>query len=605
MTLGKRLFFLSFLIVMIMIYIPCRAQDVGSYYQSGAVSFGSGDYHEAAKNFNIVLLYEPYHRNAISMLQKISEAQTQDYMSAADDAFLLGHYRESIDHRLMVVAANPYESDYRRDLTDIYTKAIEKDPEESSQLRTEASAWKSLNEGLNLFVKDDLSGAEKQIRKAVSEDYSFAIAHLYLAVVLKENGDSPGAEAEFTEALNSDPDIGIPADSGPHIWKSFCAVKGEPFASAPAESRTVVMISSSPNEADIYVNNILQDQETNTVLELSPGEHLLELRKPGHRSATRELRLRRGINRAVDETLPKVTGSLFIKSDPANALIYIDGELRPEVTQANRSVEISLALGKHVVTLRPNDSGFRDRFEPYVEEVTIVNHQKTSVYAKLIRRTQLYITSDPPHINADLGFLGKHKTPVELSEIEPGTHVIRGSRKGYKTASQTFTIEPYEYNELYIQLFPKSRMRMALYSLAIPGAGQYYGGRYISGTLFLTAGLGTAVAAIMGYLSYEEAKDYYDDSIDQYRNAFYPDDIRSARINMRRAYDDADKKSYLQQATFVGVGIVWAANIVHVWRAGPGMVEAKAARDILQERGWDIVPRAMSGTVELTFRHRF
>ncbi len=30
--------------------------DVGSYYQSGAVSFGSGDYYEAAKNFNIVLL---------------------------------------------------------------------------------------------------------------------------------------------------------------------------------------------------------------------------------------------------------------------------------------------------------------------------------------------------------------------------------------------------------------------------------------------------------------------------------------------------------------------------------------------------------------------
>ncbi len=287
--------------------------------------------------------------------------------------------------------------------------------------------------------------------------------------------------------------------------------------------------------------------------------------------------------------------TLIISSIPDKAVIRINGVMQPEVTPA----ELTMLPDEYTITLEHDD------YDPYIEKVTLIDGQIHLIEeAPLPPQTQLYVTSVPPGSRIDLGELGVYQTPAMLPGVKPGDYRVRASIRGCRDTVRRFSVMPHTENRLELQLFPCSRSQMAWRSLFIPGWGQYYGGRYGTGTLFLLAGVGAAAGAAISYIQYGNAVDEYDISVKRYNDAFEPDEFQSAKRAMIDAHDSADGKFAFRQAMFIAAGVVWGANMAHVLIAGPVRApESPQAQAELPQ--WQIAPRVMPDSLSVMFAYRF
>ncbi|MFC1718521.1 PEGA domain-containing protein [Candidatus Poribacteria bacterium] len=358
-----------------------------------------------------------------------------------------------------------------------------------------------------------------------------------------------------------------------------------------------VTVRSSPSEAAIYVDgDEVTGMKTPATLKLSAGEYSLEVDKPPlyRRSDPQSMKLQVGVNEDIIVPLEEKMGLLDINSRPAGATIRINRELTDKVTPTS----LSKPPGRYTITIEHEDH------DPYTEEITLADRQTLKIDAVLPTQTQLYIISKPPGCRIDLGELGIHQTPAWLRRVKPGDYEARATMRGYKDVKRSFTVAPQTRNTFEIQLFPVSRVDMAWRSLLLPGWGQYYGGRYSTGTTFLLAGVGAAAGAAGGYLSYDSAVDEYNRSVVRYNDAFNPHEFGSAKEAMMDAYDKADSRFVLRQAMFITAGVVWGINMAHVLITGPLEAEEtpQAQVDLPRLR---MVPRISPRSVGVTLAYPF
>ena len=271
--------------------------------------------------------------------------------------------------------------------------------------------------------------------------------------------------------------------------------------------------------------------------------------------------------------------------------------------------------GRHVIKVRAPD------FRTHIVEVLLSPGEEKRVPVTLSRaEVILSINSKPEGARVMLDGKLQGKTPLQLDDVSTGEHKISLDLKDYEPVEHTIAVhvpaEPVfltlvrlrgsiqidSIPDSSVQLFPRSRTRMAMYSLAMPGSGQFYGGRHISGSAFLVAGLGAITGAIVGYTQYSQRVDDYDnsaniysDAVTRYNSALNADEVEAAKSAMVDAHgvmtdanDDADSMFTLSRVAFGVAGGVWAVSAIHAYMTGPA-----TETPLLQAEmsGWDIVPQ--------------
>ena len=268
-------------------------------------------------------------------------------------------------------------------------------------------------------------------------------------------------------------------------------------------------IQITPAGSKILVNSKNMGQ-TPTVLELPVGQHKVEISRDGYVPLVREsISIGRDQTEAISGVLVQKIGSLELVSNPSKARITIDDK---EIGYTPKSLQ--LPVGSHKIKLS------KDGHSDYEETVDIQ-------WNKNIRRdiTINVIIETPSKI--DTGF--RNDKPYKIPVIA----------------------------------------NMALRSLAVPGMGQFYGKRNISGTAFMVLGLGSLVTSVVGYLQYNKAMDDYDKSITDYRGADNSDSATTARQTMINAHNKANSKFKFQRIALIATGSVWVINALHALVIGP------------------------------------
>jgi hypothetical protein len=82
------------------------------------------------------------------------------------------------------------------------------------------------------------------------------------------------------------------------------------------------------------------------------------------------------------------------------------------------------------------------------------------------------------------------------------------------------------------------------------------------------------------------------------------DDIRLAKQDVLRTFDDADSKFSQRQLAVTALGAVWGANVLHALISGPVRAPAGELMDRDLAR-WDIVPRLTPDATQVVLNHRF
>ncbi len=118
----------------------------------------------------------------------------------------------------------------------------------------------------------------------------------------------------------------------------------------------IIQVTSSPPGAEVIFDDRRNSSWTTpyTFQNVSKGRHTLEVRKAGYVTERRIVLLLGNESQRVSVVLTMAAGMLKVSTVPAGASIYVDGELRREVTPAN----LKIPAGTRRILLRKE--GYRD-----------------------------------------------------------------------------------------------------------------------------------------------------------------------------------------------------------------------------------------------------
>ena len=184
----------------------------------------------------------------------------------------------------------------------------------------------------------------------------------------------------------------------------------------------------SDSDSDIYVDEEYKAKGRWTG-RLSDGSHILEARKPNHRSSTQTVELILGESKSFTLEAPKpINGSCEINTSPMSAEIYIDGKHYGQTPNFINEI----LIGSH--TLKLEKSGCAT----LTKTITIKENETLSINEKLQTGKEITISTDQSgdKIYVDDNYIGT--SPI-TSNLSYGSHNIKAERNG-KEVSKTITV---------------------------------------------------------------------------------------------------------------------------------------------------------------------
>jgi len=191
-------------------------------------------------------------------------------------------------------------------------------------------------------------------------------------------------------------------------------------------------VKSEPSQARVYLDGREVGTTTETITGLEPGEYTVEVRMNGYEVWTKSVEIEGGKKRTLTAVLQMRTGSISVKSEPANARIFLDGK---EVGTTPGVIR-STVSGSHEVELK------LDRYEVWSKRVTIEEDKEKALSAVLrIKAGSLMIESEPTNAKISLDGEEIGTTPNIIRSIAPDTYEVEVRMDGYDVWSEFVDVE--------------------------------------------------------------------------------------------------------------------------------------------------------------------
>jgi hypothetical protein len=215
----------------------------------------------------------------------------------------------------------------------------------------------------------------------------------------------------------------------------------------PPQPRTGSLnIATSPRGADIYVDGNYIAESPYVVTNLAPGSHTLRLHKAGYDEYLTTVVISAGQQTPLSFSFSSqqaAVGSIEVASTPAGSAIYLDGNYVGQ-TPLNGYFDLtSVRQGTHTLLIRQKD------FQDYTKAVYVQGGNVVTINAQLSPNApspipdttgQIIVASTPAGAELFLDNNFRGITPVTLSDIPAGSHVVMVRQTGYTDASQTVTV---------------------------------------------------------------------------------------------------------------------------------------------------------------------
>mgnify|MGYP000290603401 CR=1 FL=1 len=173
------------------------------------------------------------------------------------------------------------------------------------------------------------------------------------------------------------------------------------------------------------------------LVDLPPGRHLVEIRKPGQKAYTETVEIKAAETRPVWVTMQadQRVGAMLIAADvPADVLV--DGQPRGQAPV----VVDNLNEGEHLVEVRRAEPGA----PPWRQTVRVAGNQQTKVFAQTTppppAQGSIMVVSNIPDVEIfiDGAQKGQAGTPIN---VPPGQHSLTVQAKGHKPLTKIVEVE--------------------------------------------------------------------------------------------------------------------------------------------------------------------
>ena len=219
-----------------------------------------------------------------------------------------------------------------------------------------------------------------------------------------------------------------------------------------------ISISSTPTGASVYINDVYRGKTPLKEIERSTGNYKITLKKDGYKDSVKNISITDddlGKQKEINIVLEKKTesntaantdsGTLLIKSNPANARIFMDGKDTGEETPYTFN---TISIGKHSITLKKDgyQNGSKDINVEVGKTVSVLftmqkiknetpdnTNKDTSSKVKEYGNVTVSSYPDKASIYIDGKYTGKITTAT-ISNLLVGNHKLMLKKKGYRNA---------------------------------------------------------------------------------------------------------------------------------------------------------------------------
>lgn len=225
---------------------------------------------------------------------------------------------------------------------------------------------------------------------------------------------------------------------------AYASAELVPFT--PQPSTGSLSVATSPAGADIYIDGRYRASSPNIITNLAPGTHTLRMHKAGYDEYLQTFSIAAGQRTVVDYTFTPQSpsfGSIEVASTPAGATLFLDGNYMGLTPSGDYLDLTSLVPGTHTITLRMTD------YQDYTQTVYVRGGSIETINARMVQVTpgpvadttgQITVVSSPAGAELYLDNVFKGVTPLTLSDIPQGQHMVTAKLGGYADASQTVAV---------------------------------------------------------------------------------------------------------------------------------------------------------------------
>ncbi|MBC8552844.1 MAG: PEGA domain-containing protein, partial [Candidatus Brocadiales bacterium] len=202
-------------------------------------------------------------------------------------------------------------------------------------------------------------------------------------------------------------------------------------------------IISEPAETTIYIDGKEVGTTPLTIDAPSPGKHSVEARLDGYETWSRSIDFVQGKPITLTATLQIKPGTVSITSAPSNATTFIDSK-EVGITPV---VITDPSPGTHTVELK------MDGYERWSKSIDIVEGKETVITADLqMKAGSISVNSKPQEAIIYIDGKKSGKTPETITDLIPGTHLVKVIMNGYEDWSESVDIIGDKKNTLTAEL---------------------------------------------------------------------------------------------------------------------------------------------------------
>ncbi len=210
------------------------------------------------------------------------------------------------------------------------------------------------------------------------------------------------------------------------------------LTSNPSQTGTLGL-DSNPADAAIWLDNLYYGTTPQNVGGLSEGIHSLTLKKAGYFDFTESIMISAGETTSMAPTMIQYAsssgfGDLQIRSNPAGAAVYVDGNYKGTTIASNALYVTQLNPGSYSVRVTLAN------YQPYTETAVVTAGRVSNIQANLVLVTPgptpnlnglMTVRSNPSGANIYLDNAFRGLTPLTLVDVPEGSHTVILKMNGY------------------------------------------------------------------------------------------------------------------------------------------------------------------------------
>jgi hypothetical protein len=234
-------------------------------------------------------------------------------------------------------------------------------------------------------------------------------------------------------------------------WESTVDVEGGTGKSLSAvlNRKTIntdrgVNISSGPAGASVSLDGLARGFTPVTLYDLAAGIHVIQIDYPGYTSWKSTVTLPEtgilDLPVTLDPRSASFRGWIVVFSSPGNASVTLDGDYVGR-TLTNNSLNLdAVPAGDHTIALELGG------YQPYSTRTSVSSKMVSTVTAVLVpvavplANGALSVTSDPAGANVSVDNESVGISPLTVSDIPAGNHLVTIKKEGYRDYSASILI---------------------------------------------------------------------------------------------------------------------------------------------------------------------